>query len=613
MYQLYDELSKRILSEAVNAGKGKSSVSTTRTSIRKFRKYMEDNCLSYAPEIAAKWLDEKIRPISSHETYKQIRLVHYRIAILFNPEENLRELFYKDIQSDFDRLPFWAQDAVSSFLAHYKAKQKCIGEFKAGSSTFLHRQIRCGLDSISSLSYERCTDYYLKYGPVRGVGRFLAYLEKQEKVVPYLKASYHFLFSKRLPEISKDGTFRVGTTEYNLYEYKAAQSKAYEILTRRGYSKTIRKAFLSASNEFGVFLGCNGLDYSAEAVTFFIDHYRKFVSPNIDAVRRSLLSIGHLLSQSGKSDIPLVFLKKQLKPLPAWAESEVLNYMAVRKRAGKCRSTLNMDNCSLARFLTYLDHDGCRGFDELSVEKIKGFSLQDSHSTNEGKNAYHVRIRGFLRFLEKRGMIAKGSSKTLPAINGVKVRPAVILSIEDQKSIINYCEKAERTGKCLESAVLKIATQTGLRGIDISRLRCDAIDWNRREFSLIQQKTRKHIRLPFSNGAGNAILKYIEEERPAQKTPYLFISPRAPHGCLSTEQICLIVAKALGHKSGTHVLRKTFASNLLNAGVQYDTVSDVLGHESSGTIDPYLSTDNARMRLCALPLGSTSQYSGGML
>jgi len=126
MYQLYDELSMRILSEAINAGKGKSSVSTTRTSIRKFRKYMEDNCLQYAPEIAAKWLDEKICPISSHETYKQIRLVHYRIAILFNPEKNLRELFYKDIQSDFDRLPFWAQDAVSGFLAHYKAKQKCI-------------------------------------------------------------------------------------------------------------------------------------------------------------------------------------------------------------------------------------------------------------------------------------------------------------------------------------------------------------------------------------------------------------------------------------------------------------------------------------------------------
>ena len=603
----------KILSEAVNSGKAKSSVSTTRTSIGKFKAYMQDEGLSYAPEVAARWLEEKIRPISSHEVYKRIRFVHYRIAILFDSGQNLRELFYKDIQSDYDRLPFWAQDAVSGFLVHYKAKQKYIYHFKAGASTFLHRQIRNGLDSISSLSYKRCADYYLKYGPVRGVGRFLAYLEKQEKVVPYLASSYHFLFSKRLPEIPKDASYRAGTTEYSIFEYKTAQSKVYEILTRRGYSNTIRKAFFSASNEFGVFLGYNNLGYSKESVAFFIDHFRKFISPNIYTVRRSLLSIGNLLTNPEKSDIPLVFSKAQSKPLPAWAESEVFNYIAARVKAGKCKSTLDMDKASLARFLAYLDHDGCQGFDELSVKRIKGFNLQDRHSTNEGKNAYNVRIRGFLRFLESWDLIPKGISKALPSINGVKVRPAVILSDDDLESVNHYCEKAEQEGGYLESAVLKIATQTGLRGIDISALRCDSIDWRNKEFSLIQQKTRKHIRLPFSNGVGNTILKYIEEERPTQKTPYLFISPRAPHGRLSKSQIRLIVSKALERKAGTHILRKTFASNLLRTGAGFDTVSDVLGHESPDTVDPYLSTDSARMRLCALPLGSALQYKGGLL
>lgn len=613
MYQLYDEFSMRILNEAINAGKGKSSVSTTRTSIRKFRKYMDDNCLLYTPEIAAKWLDEKIRPISSHETYKQIRFVHYRIAILFNPEENLRELFYKDVQSDFDRLPFWAQDAVSGFLAHYQKKQKCIALFKAGASTFLLRQIQDGLSSTSNLSHGGCADYYLKYGPLRGVGRFLAYLEKQKIAVPYVKDSYHFLFSKRLPEIPKDVPLQVGTTVHSLHEYKAAQSKAYEILALQGYSNTIRKAFLSASNEFGVFLGFNGLDYSEDAVTFFIEHFREFISPNIDAVRRSLLSIGYLLNQAGKDDIPLVFAKNQLKALPVWADSEVTAYTTIREKAGKCRSTLAMDRSSLTRFLTYLDHDGCRGFADVSVERIKGFNLQDRHSTNEGKNAYNVRIRGFLRFLESRALVPKGISNALPSINGIKARPAVTLSNDDLDGIYGYCEKTEQTGGYLESAVLKIATQTGLRGIDITTLRCDSIDWKNKELSLIQQKTRKHIRLPFSNGVGNAILKYIEEERPNKETPYLFISPRAPHGCLSKKQIYRIISKALGRKSGTHILRKTFASNLLRAGAGFDTVSDALGHESPSTMDPYLSTDSARMRLCAIPLGDALQYKGGLL
>lgn len=613
MYQLYDELSMRILSETKNAGKGKSSVSTTRTSIRKFRKHMEDNGLLYTPEIAVEWLENQIRPISSQEVYKQIRLVHYRIAILFNSNENLRELFYKDLQSDYERLPFWAQDVVSGFLIHYRSKQKCITHFKAGASTFILRQIQDGLDSISSLSYRNCADYYRKYGPIHGVGRFLDYLGKQEMVAPYVEDSYHFLFSKRMLEVPLDAPLRVNSTGYSIQEYKTAQIKAYEALNSLGYSKTIRNVFISTSKEFGVFLGFNGLCYSQEAAAFFIEHFRRSISPNIDAVRRSILSIGYRLRHAEEDCIPLVFPTTPSKPLPAWAEPEVSDYRAIRERAGKCRSTLDMDRSSLRRFLSFLDGNGCQGLDDISVEMIKGFNIQDSHSTNEGKNAYNVRIRGFLRFLESRDLVPKGISKALPSINGIKVRPAVILSSEDQNCINNYCEDAERIGSFLESAVLKIATQTGLRCIDLSKLRCDSIDWCNQEFTLIQQKTRKHIRLPFSNGVGNAILRYIEEERPRRQSIYLFISPRAPHGRLTKSQINRIASKALKRKSGTHIMRKTFASNLLQAGVGYDSVADALGHDSSKTVDPYLSTDIARMRMCAIPLGKESQYKGGLL
>lgn len=613
MYQRYDELSMRILNGMKVEGKGKSTVSTTRTSIRKFREYMQGRELPYTPEFAARWLEKEIRPFCSHEVYKQIRFVHYRIAILFDSGQNLRELFYKDLQSDYDRLPFWAQNVVSGFLAHYRSKQKCIGSFKAGTSTFLLRQIKSGLDSISGLSHKSCADYYKRYGPVAGVGHFLFYLENQGVISPYVWDSYNFKFSKRMVEVPLDSPLRGCSVGYSLLDYQSAQCKAFEALKEQSYSSSVRKAFLSASNEFGVFLGLNGLYCSEETIAFFIENFRRNISPNIDPIRRSLLSIDYLLSQAGKDCVPLVFLKKQLKAFPYWVESEASTYMAIREKSGKCRSTLAMDRSSLARFLSFLDSSGCQSFADVSVERIKGFNLQDRHSTNEGKNAYNVRIRGFLRYLENRGLVPKGISKALPSINGVKVRPAVILSNDDLDSINSYCDKVEQAGEYLESVVLKIATQTGLRGIDISTLRCDSIDWRKGELSLIQHKTRKHIRLPFSNGAGNAILKYIEEERPQQQSPYLFISPRAPHGRLTTCQVNLITSKALERKTGTHILRKTFASNLLRAGVGFDTVSDALGHESPRTVDPYLSTDTARMRSCAIPLGNAFEYKGGLL
>lgn len=613
MYQQYNEFSMRILNDLQTEGKTKSLISTTKTSIRKFREYMQTKELQYSPEIAAEWLEKEIRPNFSHSVYKKVRFIHYRIAILFDPEQNLKELFYTNLKSNYDRLPLWAQVVVSGFLMYYRSKQKCIALFKAGASTFLLHQIHDGMDSISNLSYECCAYYYRKYGPVTGVGPFLAYLENKRMISPYVHASYNFKFSKRILEVPLDSPLRIYITGYSLQEYKAAQEKVFRILNLRGYSSTMKEAFISASNEFGVFLGLNGLCYSQEAATFYLENFRSNILSNIYAIRRSILSIGYILDHGEKDSIPLVFSTKQPRAYPDWAKYEVAAYKAIRERTGKCRSTLDMDRSSLTRFLFFLDSNGCQKFDDITAERIKNFNLQDQHSSNEGKNAYNVRIRGFLRFLESRGLVSKGITKALPSVNGLKVRPAVILSSDDQNSINCYCDKTEQAGKYLESAVLKIVSQTGLRGIDISSLRSDSIDWCKQEFSLIQQKTKRHIRLPFSNGVGNIILKYIEEERPRQKSPYLFISPRAPHGRLSKTQINRIVSKALDRRSGIHILRKTFASNLLQAGAEFDYISDVLGHESPKAVDSYLSTDTARMRLCAIPLGNALQYKGGLL
>jgi hypothetical protein len=392
MYQRYDELSMRILNGMKVEGKWKSSVSTTRTSIRKLREYMQGEGLPYTPEIAARWLEENVRPLSSHEVYKQIRFVHYRIAILFDSEQNLRELFYKDLQSDYDRLPFWARDVVSGFLAHYRSKQKCIDLFKAGASTFLYRQIQDGLDSISSLSYGSCAEYYRRYGLVRGVRRFLTYLGSQKMIAPYVQDSYNFMFSKRMIKVPLDSPLRESSIGYSLLEYQSAQCKAFELLKAQGYASSVRKALISGSNELGVFLGLNGLSYSEEVVSFFIEKFRRNISPNIDSIRRGLLSIGYLLSHAEEDQVPLVFPTTQTRALPTWAEQDASAYVAIRERSGKCRSTLDMDRSSLTRFLSFLDSSGCQGFDDVSVERIKGFNVQDRHSTNEGKNAYNVRI-----------------------------------------------------------------------------------------------------------------------------------------------------------------------------------------------------------------------------
>lgn len=53
-------------------------------------------------------------------------------------------------------------------------------------------------------------------------------------------------------------------------------------------------------------------------------------------------------------------------------------------------------------------------------------------------------------------------------------------------------------------------------------------------------------------------------------------------------------------RSGFHVLRKTFATALLNRGSNPTEIADMLGHADMANVHKYLSLDEKRMQLCSL-------------
>ena len=116
-------------------------------------------------------------------------------------------------------------------------------------------------------------------------------------------------------------------------------------------------------------------------------------------------------------------------------------------------------------------------------------------------------------------------SVSIPSIYGARVKPPVILTEEEEAKLSNYIET---TTSLRDRALLKIASQTGMRSIDIARLTFDSIDWERKTFRIIQKKTNVEVILPFSNGVGNALYEYITKERPNKGSNYIFIKRVAP-------------------------------------------------------------------------------------
>lgn len=53
---------------------------------------------------------------------------------------------------------------------------------------------------------------------------------------------------------------------------------------------------------------------------------------------------------------------------------------------------------------------------------------------------------------------------------------------------------------------------------------------------------------------------------------------------------------------GLHIYRRTFASRLLQSGTPLPLISEMLGHIDKNSVRVYLSTDEAKMKRCALDI-----------
>lgn len=122
----------------------------------------------------------------------------------------------------------------------------------------------------------------------------------------------------------------------------------------------------------------------------------------------------------------------------------------------------------------------------------------------------------------------------------------------------------------------------------------------------------------------NAIADYVLKARPECSHDEIFLTVKGPVKPLDKRHYALTnisdryfteagVEKILGR--GFHSLRRSFATELSEAGVPLETISQLLGHKSIDEDKPYLSYNREQVAFCAIgfdeiPL-TTGIYSGG--
>ena len=143
-----------------------------------------------------------------------------------------------------------------------------------------------------------------------------------------------------------------------------------------------------------------------------------------------------------------------------------------------------------------------------------------------------------------------------------------------------------------DAAVVELFFATGARVYEISNIRSESINLNS-GLIRIMGKGGKERYIQISNEAVLEILRkyYAENEKDIKKSGYFFVNNR---GNRYTEQSIRLMLKKYTKKAGIetkitpHMFRHSFATYLIEEGVDVSCVQQILGHSSIKTTQIYI-------------------------
>jgi len=199
-----------------------------------------------------------------------------------------------------------------------------------------------------------------------------------------------------------------------------------------------------------------------------------------------------------------------------------MEYLNLRRKEGLARSSIDMCRSSCVRFCAFLVAQGVSSFHDIEASHLVLFNRLDPHETAEGKNAYNVRIRMFLEYLEE-GILSDKPMlhKALQCQCADKERVTVVFNDDEMSKIAAFCRGSTAPYELRQSAMALLGLRMGLRASDIVNLKFADIDWAKQTMSIVQTKTLKSLSLPLPIEVANSLYRYVRDGRPRSESPFL--------------------------------------------------------------------------------------------
>ncbi len=252
----------------------------------------------------------------------------------------------------------------------------------------------------------------------------------------------------------------------------------------------------------------------------------------------------------------------------------------------------------------YLYHNAARGLeehfnkppDQLNEEEVKAFLVSIVEDRKLSQSSLKITYSA-LRFLYETTLKKGWVIDRIPYPKTVKALPHILDKSEIRRII-------EATVNLKQKAMLMLTYSAGLRARETARLKITDIDSKRMMIRVDQGKGNKDRYTLLSTVALDTLREYWKEYRPKD---WLFPRDTNPleHVPVNTIQTAFKRAKHQANvrkPASCHTLRHSFATHLLEDGVDLHTIQVLLGHSSIRTTTIYLHVSKKNLARIVSPL-----------
>jgi site-specific recombinase XerD len=285
-------------------------------------------------------------------------------------------------------------------------------------------------------------------------------------------------------------------------------------------------------------------------------------------------------------------------------KTQFLEYIEIER--GRAIKTVENYDHYLTRFFK---QTGVKEPGDITEEKVREFRLWlNRQMTRDGttmkkrtQNYYLIALRAFLKFLRKRKLASL--SPELIELAKVPQRELDLITDLELGRLLDAPE-GDSIASLRDRAIMELFFSTGLRVSELTSLDRD-LDLTRDEFS-VRGKGDK-VRVVFlSADAKEAIKKYVAARKDMDEP--LFAQLASKSGTTQGKSLRLTprsierIVKKYAIKAGItrkvtpHVVRHSFATDLLQNGADIRSVQALLGHANIATTQVYTHVTDAHLK-----------------